>query len=433
MSGERTLQLRGLLTSQGWVSDPIVTLSESGALLGVDSKSQNPIDAKINGYALPGFYNGHSHAFQYALGGLVENLAPGQEGDDFWSWRNKMYELALSIGPEELEEIGFQLYSEMRRKGYRQVTEFHYLHHQQDGQRYANLAETAEALIRAAERSRMKITVVPVYYRAGGFAKEATAMQRRFLFSNLDEYWRLVESVQSACQKSIWANYGVGVHSLRAASAEEVIELFNAAPSLVPKHIHIAEQVKEVDESQQVLGARPVEWLLANVDVDERFSLVHATHLTKKECEDLAESGANVVLCPSTEANLGDGFFPFVDYRRQKGRWTIGSDSHASVDPLEELRWLDYGQRLLHQKRNIVCQEGGEDSGNKLYHEALLGGHVAAGDSGELFLAVGQKFDPIIVSAESARFSHGHLDRILSTLIYSPGDRPLIEIDSYLD
>ncbi|MCB0420990.1 MAG: formimidoylglutamate deiminase [Bdellovibrionales bacterium] len=421
------VKYRGVYTESGWFEDAIVELDNQGNLLCLHAEAPHPIHDSVAGWALPGFYNGHSHAFQYALGGRVESLAQGKESDDFWSWRERMYQVAQTIDLESLKTLAMALYKEMYDSGYRQVTEFHYLHHKTDGHPFSEKAAMAEALVYAATEVGLKISVVPVYYRNGGFGLEARREQIRFLSKSLDDYRQLVSDVENICSKYPGASWGVGVHSLRAADPHEIQELFSSYPRSVVKHIHIAEQIAEVDECLQKWGQRPVEWLLNHVEVDQSFALVHATQLNQQELEGIVASKATVVICPTTEANLGDGFFPFLEYQNFGGAWTIGSDSQATICPFEELRFLDYGQRLLHRKRNIVCRQGGDESGEILYRQAQLGGQRAAG-VGEpcLGFKIGEPFRPVILNGDEVRFQNLQKEQLLSAAIFSPGRKPLL-------
>ncbi|MDJ0842195.1 MAG: formimidoylglutamate deiminase, partial [Acidobacteriota bacterium] len=373
----KTWQFQGILTETGWLLPGWVQLDDTGNILAV-GQGEAPEDAhRIAGYALPGFQNAHSHAFQYAMAGIAEHLTAPD--DDFWSWREAMYRLALSIDPDDMEAIAAMLYAEMVRHGYTSVAEFHYLHHAPDGKPYADPAEMGARLVAAAERAGIRLTLVPVFYQTGDFGKPALPEQRRFIFPDLDAWRGHLEASAAVTARSPNAALGGGLHSLRAARPEDVAAIFEAVPQGAPKHIHIAEQTKEVDTCLKVLGKRPVEWLMEHVDLDDTFHLVHATHMTEEETRAVARSGASVVLCPSTEGNLGDGFFNLPTYLAEGGSFSIGTDSHIGLSPMEELRWLDYGRRLFNRKRNVLCMRAGQDSGAIAYGKSLLGGRRAMG------------------------------------------------------
>lgn len=408
-----------LWTGDSWLETAFVETDSSGRILAVRAEADE-VDEVVSGFALPGFMNAHSHAFQYAMAGVAEHAV--SQGDDFWSWRETMYALALSVSPEDVEAIAAMLYAEMLRHGFTAVTEFHYLHHDPDGKPYADQAEMSRRLIQAAQRTGIHLTITPVFYRTGDFGKAALPEQRRFLSKSVDAYLDLVASVEQAARGLDRCRVGAGMHSLRAGDPEEVRAVFANAPVDAPLHIHIAEQQKEVMRCQEHLGQRPVEWLLDCNAVDARYHLVHATHMTDEETRGVADSGATVVICPSTEGNLGDGFFPLQTYRRCGGSWSIGTDSHVGLSPMEELRWLDYGQRLGMEKRNILCARAGDDSGVLAYTESLAGGRRSMGLTGHTGLEVGQPLDVVVFDANDPILATTSSERRLATIIYSRGE-----------
>jgi len=351
-----------LWTPQGWKRD-----------LAVGSAAGGIVQAR---FALPGMPNLHSHAFQRAMAGLAERRGPGD--DSFWTWREAMYAFASRIGPDELQAIAAQLYVEMLKAGYTHVCEFHYLHNAPDGKPYADPAAMSRAIIEAAREAGIGLTLLPVLYMTGGFdGRSLSGRQKRFGLS-VDAYLGLVESLVSLESDSV--RVGIALHSLRAVPETAMREVL-AAPPVHDRaiHIHIAEQIGEVQDCLGVRGARPVQWLFDHADVDERWCLVHATHLDDAEMRSIAKSGAVAGLCPTTEANLGDGLFPLANYLDARGVLGIGSDSHISVSPVEELRWLEYGQRLLTRHRNIAARAAGASVGEALWGAALQGGRRAAG------------------------------------------------------
>lgn len=327
-------------------------------------------------FALPGMPNLHSHAFQRAMAGLAERRGPGD--DSFWTWREAMYAFASRIGPDELHAIAAQLYVEMLKAGFTHVCEFHYLHNAPDGRPYADPAAMSRAIVEAARQAGIGLTLLPVLYMAGGFDGRAlSARQRRFGLS-VEAYVRLLETLVAL--ESPGVRVGIALHSLRAVPEVAMHEVLAAQPvrgRVV--HIHIAEQVGEVQDCLAMRGARPVQWLFDHADVDGRWCLVHATHLDAAELRALAGSGAVAGLCPTTEANLGDGVFPLADHLDAGGVLGIGSDSHISVSPVEELRWLEYGQRLTTRHRNVAARRSGASVGEALWKAALEGGRRAAG------------------------------------------------------
>ncbi len=331
---------------------------------------------RLGRFVVPGMPNLHSHAFQRAMAGLAERR--GASEDSFWTWREVMYAFAGRIGPDELRAIAAQLYVEMLEAGYTQVCEFHYLHHQPDGRPYADAAAMSLALVEAAQEAGIGLTLLPTLYMSGGFdGRELAERQRRF-GHDVDAYLRLIERLRAL--QSSRLQVGIALHSLRAVPEDALrVVLASEVARDCPIHIHIAEQVAEVEDCLAVRKARPVQWLLDHVEVDARWCLVHATHLDAGEIRRLAASGAVAGLCPTTEANLGDGLFPLRAYLDASGRLGIGSDSHISVSPVEELRWLEYGQRLITRHRNVSASKATPSSGETLLALALAGGAQASG------------------------------------------------------
>lgn len=409
-----------LLLNEGWQKDAFVSVDEQGLVVAISS--EKPLDVEVElvrGYCLPGFQNAHSHAFQYAMTGLAEIHPDPSKSDDFWSWRNTMYKIALSIDPDQLEAIAAMLYAEMLRHGYTHVAEFHYLHHDQSGSPFENKAEIGERLLAAAKRVGMNITLVPMFYQMGGFGKAPEPEQRRFLSHSLDAYLELLASSETAVRKYSAARLGVGFHSLRAVNEESIHAFFDQDKRNLPFHIHVSEQTKEVNECIAHYGNRPVEWLLGNTPIDSSFHLVHATHLTHEETLGTAKSGAHVVLCPSTEGNLGDGIFPLKKFQEAGGRWSIGTDSHVGLSPLEELRILDYGQRLTSHRRDQFINSENGDSGLFGYDMSLRAGRAAMGNLTEGYFKVGESFDAIVIDATCPLTATSSSDKLLSTLIYA--------------
>ncbi len=327
------------------------------------------VSREAAGWRVPGIANLHSHAFQRAMAGMAEHRT--DPSDSFWTWRETMYRFAGRMTPDRLHAVAAQLYAEMLAAGYTRVCEFHYVHHQPDGTPYADPAEMSLALIAAARETGIRLTLLPVLYMTGGFDGRPLSERQRRFGHQVDAYLRLFESLRARADEGL--RVGVALHSLRAVPPDAMRAVLGALPARTPIHVHIAEQTGEVDECIAVHGARPVEWLLANAAVDRHWTLVHATHLTRAETAGIARSGATVALCPTTEANLGDGLFPLTDYLDDGGRWGLGSDSHISVSPVEELRWLEYGQRLVTRRRNIAVDTSGS-VGATLLAGALAGG-----------------------------------------------------------
>ncbi len=409
-------RFKGVLQNEGWIENATIAVDETGLITSISSDAQNV--EEVAGYALPGFQNSHSHAFQYAMAGIAERHQAGKEADDFWSWREAMYQLALTMSPDDLEAVATMLYAEMARHGYTHVAEFHYLHHDINGKPYANLAEHGERLVSAAKTAGIKITLVPMFYQRGGFGLDPQPRQRRFISKTIDDYHKLLEASQIATSHYSGANLGYGVHSLRAAAPDDFVKLLEEKRNL-SFHIHIAEQLKEIEDSISFLKKRPVQWLLGNVNIDDNCHLVHATHLTEDEVKGIANSGANVVLCPSTEGNLGDGIFPLKQFQSLGGKWSIGTDSHIGLNPLEELRILDYGQRLTSHNRNTFTDKDENDSGAYAIRQSLIAGRKAMGNANKKYFTVGQPFDAVVYDAKAALLATCSAENRLSTIVYA--------------
>ncbi|HIP31307.1 MAG TPA: formimidoylglutamate deiminase [Crocinitomicaceae bacterium] len=408
-----------LLQNQGWDDNVLVSCNENGIITSIENNSIDSTATKINGFALPGFQNAHSHAFQYAMAGLAEVHDVTHTSDDFWSWRKAMYDLALSVSPEQMEAIAAMLYSEMVRHGYTNVAEFHYVHHDKNGNQYDNLAEMGSRMIAAAEKAGINITLTPIFYQKGGFGKDATKDQKRFISPSIDDYYKLLEASKNACQYFEGANIAIGIHSMRGVDPVDIAEVAKNGPQDIPFHIHISEQLKEIEDSLAYLGKRPVEWLLENVELSDRFHLVHATHLTEQETIGIAKSKANVVLCPTTEGNLGDGLFPLSNYQKNGGKWSIGTDSHIGINPLEELRLLDYGQRLISHKRNIFNSSTEGNSGDFAINMATISGRKAMNNFETQYFKVGEKMNALILDADAPLLATSSNEKLSSAIIYT--------------
>ena len=365
---------------------------------------------------LPGIPNIHSHAFQRAMAGLAERQGAGR--DSFWTWRERMYGFAGRLTPDSLRDVATQLYVEMLEAGYTSVCEFHYLHHAPDGRPYSDPSAMSLALVEAAREAGIRLTLLPVLYMCGGFDGRALSERQRRFGHELDDYRRLVEALLP--HEDATVRIGLALHSLRAVPADAMRDLLSDRPGGAgrPLHIHIAEQVIEVEECQALRGARPVEWLLGHADVGPDWTLVHATHLVADEVEKLAASGAVVALCPTTEANLGDGLFPLRDFLEQGGRIGIGSDSNVSVSPVEELRWLEYGQRLALRERNIGADAAQPSTGRRLLEAAVAGGRQSVAQAG-------QDADSLRLDADSPWLAGAQDDDLHDRFVFA-GNTPLV-------
>jgi formimidoylglutamate deiminase len=392
-----TLFAPDALLPSGWATHVLLQWNDNGVLTHVQPGSTAPPGTPhAPGPLIPGLPNLHSHAFQRAFAGLTEYRGQHTDGgqDSFWSWRTLMYRFANRITPDQLLAIATWLYVEMLEAGYTSVCEFHYVHHDLNGQPYADDATLAHCLLQAARQTGMGLTLLPVLYQSSGFGATApTEGQRRFVRST-DNMLRLLEQTMPAI-KAQGAALGLAPHSLRAvppAALAEAVAGMHALDGAAPIHIHIAEQTAEVDACLAWSGQRPVEWLLNHAPVDKRWCLVHATHMTADEYRRAAQSGAVAGICPSTEANLGDGLFDMPQWLAHGGAWGVGSDSHATVNAAEELMLLEYGQRLQRHQRNVLASATHAQVATAVTLQAVQGGaQAAARPIGGL--AVGQQAD----------------------------------------
>jgi formimidoylglutamate deiminase len=369
--------------------------------------------------ALPGMCNVHSHGFQRGMAGLTEFRGP--EADNFWSWRTLMYRFVARMTPEDIGAISAQAYVEMLESGFTRVGEFHYVHHDPKGVPYANPAETALQVAAAVARTGIGLTLLPVFYANGGFGgAPATEGQRRFV-NGLDGFARLLEASRRIVRSVEGATLGVAPHSLRAVTPEELTQVV-ALGGAGPVHIHAAEQTAEVEQCVAWSGARPVQWLLDHADVNHRWCLVHATHMDDEETARLAASGAVAGLCPVTEANLGDGIFPATRYLGAGGAFGIGTDSNVSIAVADELRQLEYSQRLRDRARNVVGAVGGDgrSTGRVLFEGAVQGGARALGVA-PAGITAGAAADFVSLRAESAELAGRTGDALLDSFIFAGG------------
>ena len=405
-----------LLQKTGWLSPAYVGVDGSGTITYLSNKAPAEVIAieSVQGFALPGFQNAHSHAFQYAMAGLAENHAAGTQ-DDFWTWREAMYQCALAVDPDQAEAIAAMLYAEMVRVGYTHVAEFHYLHHDKNGKPYSNLAEMGERMVAAAHKAGIKITLIPVFYQKGSFGQDPQPRQRRFISITVDDYFKLLEKSKSVLNSYADVSLGFSVHSLRAVELVDIKTTYEEGPNDLSFHLHVAEQKKEVNDCFVYCGKRPMQWLLDNLNVNDRFNLVHSTHLNDDELKRLAQSGATVVLCPSTEGNLGDGIFRMREYVKLGGRWCIGTDSHIGLSPMEEFRMIDYRQRLISNQRNTF--EG--DAAAYMINEEIESGRKAVGAASKNHFEIGKSFDAVIYNAQTHLLADTSEKNKLATLLFT--------------
>ena len=404
-----------------WQQDVLLVPGADGMWAEVRSGAGATGAERLEGPVLPGVVNAHSHAFQRAIAGLTERSSAGH--DDFWSWRDRMYAVASRITPEQLEAIAAFLYTELLAAGYTQVCEFHYLHNDPHGRPYADAAEMSLALVRAARRSGIGLTLLPTLYMRSGFGATGLREDQRRFAGTPDAMLRLAERVRREAGGTPTVTAGLALHSLRAVDEGALREASQAARSAgMPVHIHVAEQQQEVDDCLRQHGRRPVEWLVEQAQLDAGWNLVHATQATAAELQALQRTGASIVLCPSTEANLGDGVFDLRTWLGAGGRWSIGSDSHVTRSWTEELRLLEYSQRLVHRRRNVAAQAAGRDGTGAVLLEGAVGGGSSAAGVPLHGIAVGQRADFAVLDDASPALAGVPEENLPDALLFSSPD-----------
>ncbi|TGP46538.1 formimidoylglutamate deiminase [bacterium M00.F.Ca.ET.230.01.1.1] len=401
----------------GWQGNVRIAF-DGGRISSVETGTAAQAGDERHAIVLPGMPNLHSHAFQRGMAGLAELRGPS--ADSFWSWREVMYRFATSMTPDQVEAVAAQLYVEMLEAGFSRVGEFHYLHHDRDGQPYANIAEMAERIAAAAADTGIGLTLLPVFYAHSSFGGAAPNEGQRRFINDVDRFGRLLEKGREAVRPLEQAVVGVAPHSLRAATPDELNAVAAMAPN-GPIHIHVAEQVKEVEDCVAWSGKRPVEFLLANAKVDDRWCLIHATHMTEAETVAMARSGAIAGLCPITEANLGDGTFAAPLFVEHGGRFGVGSDSNVLIGLPDELRQLEYSQRLAHRARNVMARAGGS-TGRALFDASRDGGGQALG-AGPSRIAAGGPADFVSLDAGHPSLAGKAGDALLDAWIFANGSK----------
>lgn len=406
------------LLPDGWHHNVRLEVDPSGTLSAVTADASPAGARRLHGPVVPAMANLHSHAFQRAMAGLTEVV--GSSEDSFWTWRDVMYRMVQTLSPDQMQIIARQLYIEMLKGGYSQVAEFHYLHHDPLGQAYADPAEMAGQISQAASDSGIGLTLLPVLYSYSGFGAQAPQPGQRRFIQQTDAYLEQQQHIQRHLSRRDHQRLGLCFHSLRAVDPQQISSVLQSGAADSPVHIHVAEQQKEVEDSLAWSGQRPVQWLLDHAPVDARWCLIHATHLDAQEVQALARSGAVAGLCPTTEANLGDGIFPATDYLQHGGRWGVGSDSHVSLDVVEELRWLEYGQRLRDTRRNRLATRASPQVADTLYQAALRGGAQACGVTiGQL--AAGYRGDWLVLEGNDPYLSSADDSHLLSRWLFAGG------------
>ena len=403
----------------GWRRNVVISVDPAGDIVDVSPEDVVTTARLINGAAIPGMPNVHSHAFQRSMAGLAERRGTqAAKADSFWTWRETMYEHASRMSPECLNAVAAQCYADMLKAGYTAVCEFHYLHNQPDGTPYADSGAMSQALIDAATTAGIGLTLLPTLYQTADFGgAEPTPRQRQFVLAT-DRYLDLVDELSSAHAHSAQIQIGVALHSLRAVPPDALRTVLTSLPASKAIHIHVAEQEREVAAAQQHLGARPIEWLLEHTRVDRRWCLVHATHSTPAELKAVAATGAVIALCPTTEANLGDGIFPLPTWLAAGGTFAIGSDSHISVSPTEELRWTEYEARLATKHRNVLATQSETSTGAMLWrHACAAGTRATARNIGAI--EAGRRADIVVIDTNLPLFAGRDEDTLIDTFVFA--------------
>lgn len=418
------ISARYALTSDGWARDVAIDYSDSGLVTAITV--ENFDRSRAVGTLLPGMANVHTHSFQRAMAGLAEARGPAG-ADDFWTWRKVMYRFLEILTPDHIEAIAAQVQLDMLEAGYTASAEFHYLHHQPGGGTFAEIAETSERIMAAAQSSGIGLTLLPVLYSYGGLDKRPLQGGQLRFGCDIDRFARLYAEI-AARRSGMPGDFRLGIapHSLRAVDTDGLHACVSLCPD-GPIHIHAAEQVKEVAEVEEHLGSRPVRWLLDTMPVDGRWCLIHATHLDDGEVLDLARSTAVAGLCPTTEANLGDGIFPARAFLDAGGRIAVGSDSNIRISVAEELRALETSQRLHHRRRAVLTSEATPSNGRNLYQRAAIGGAQAVG-RGAGVIAVGALADLVALRDDIPFLDWDDPDQRLDSWIFGFEGRAVSDV-----
>ena len=407
------------LTPSGWENNCVIELDQTGRIAAITKNNAGATDLSLNGMVIAGLPNLHSHAHQKAIAGLTEHRIAGQ--GDFWGWRDLMYRANAQLDPDQLQAVARYLYTGMLQSGYTSVAEFHYLHHQPNGSPYRDCSELSARLLEAASEVGIAITLLPVLYCRGGFNNEPVRDTQRRFANSPESYLKLLQACDSLCVGNPDRSVGFAAHSLRAVAPDLLSATLEDAGSLIkdiPVHIHVAEQAREVAECLALNGVRPVAWLYDHCDVTDQWCLIHATHVDSGELGRIVKSGATVGLCPTTEANLGDGIFPAAQFLRDGGRFGVGSDSQICTSPAEELRLLEYVQRLSLQRRTVMIPDDAGSNGRALITTAISGGAQALGEKSS-GLVSGARGDLIEIDHKHSEFASRTPDQILDSWIFS--------------
>ena len=411
------LHFASALLPSGWANDVQVVIT-AGAIAEVTAGVAPAAGDERHAIALPGLASLHSHAFQRGMAGLAE--LRGDSTDTFWTWRETMYRFALAMTPDDVAAVATLLYVEMLEQGFTRVGEFHYLHHDRDGSHYADPAEMAGRIAQAAEASSIGLTLLPSFYAHSSFGGAAPHDGQRRFINSVDPFAKLMAASRKAIANLPGANIGIAPHSLRAVAPDELAAIIPLAEG-GPVHIHAAEQVKEVEDCLAWSGQRPVQWLLEHAPVDQRWCLIHATHMTDQEVSAFARTGAVAGLCPVTEASLGDGIFPAREFLDAGGMFGVGTDSNVLIGVADELRQLEYGQRLKHRARNMLSSGAGRSTGRTLFDDALAGGARALAQP-TAGLMPGARADIVTLDAAHPSLAGRARDALIDGWIFAAGN-----------
>lgn len=423
----KTLLAPAALLDDGWQTDVMLAIGDDGRIGRVEAGGRHAADERLQGPVIPAMPNVHSHAFQRAIAGRT-GMPSAKHDDTFRTWRQAMWTAVDCLDADAFEAIAAQAYVEMAKAGYASVAEFHYVHHDPHGKPYGDPAELAWRIVGAAETAEIALTLLPVFYAHGNFGGGATApLQRRFVHS-IHTFGKLWDALARGAKSREYV-LGIAPHSLRAVTPEELAKILRLPVAGAPIHIHAAEQAREVDDCRQWSGMRPIEWLLAQANIDRRWCVVHATHMTDREVAGLAASGAVAGLAPSTEADLGDGIFPAETYLRAGGHLGVGSDSNTLIDPFAEIRQLEWSQRLRSRRRNVLVDDSQTPVGQSLWRAAATGGAQAlAMPTGRI--APGMRADLIVLDNDDPALAGHPVDSVLDAAIFGPCRRPVRDLMS---
>jgi len=418
---------RHALLPQGWAENVRVDVADDGMLAAVTPDAASEDAEPTGGPLVPAMPNVHSHAFQRGLAGRTGRHSHDRN-DTFWTWRDVVYDFLDRVDADALEAVTAQAFVEMAKAGYTTVAEFHYVHHDADGRPLADPAENAWRVVEAAKTAGLGLTLLPVFYAHAGFGGTPPTRRQRRLVHAPHTFYRMYEALEHAKEQHGYV-LGIAPHSLRAVTPEELGQVLKFAAPDAPIHIHVAEQTREVDDCFAWSRMRPVEWLLAKAAVDERWCLVHATHMTEREVHGLAQSRAVAGLAPTTEADLGDGTFPAEAYVVNGGRYGVGSDSNTVIDPFVELRQLEWSQRLRLRRRNVLTGDGEVTVGNALWQSAVAGGAQAVGrNTGRI--EAGARADLLVLNEDDPALAEQPADCLLDGAIFGPSRMPVRHVMS---